>query len=92
MTTAEAEAGGAPLTAGSPGPLLDRDDVLSCHWTRQRIGAAAGPRPRTGPHLAQCEPPQWPRTRIWGNPFAACPAAPHQIWDAHSPNANPNSS
>eukprot|EP00955_Chlamydomonas_euryale_P100847 365309-Chlamydomonas_euryale.AAC.2 len=32
---------------------------------RMRIGA--GPRPCAGPHLAQSEPPQWPRARICGH-------------------------
>eukprot|EP00955_Chlamydomonas_euryale_P083339 363841-Chlamydomonas_euryale.AAC.11 len=67
-------------------------------------GGAAGPRPRPVPHLAQCEPPQWPRagTHLGGPPArrererwcaarpTARPAAPHRIrvGDAHSPNTN----
>eukprot|EP00955_Chlamydomonas_euryale_P092753 364737-Chlamydomonas_euryale.AAC.14 len=54
-------------------------------------GGAAGPRPRPGPHLAQCEPPQWPRARIWGHPprGPSRGAPPDPRWGRPFPKCKP---
>eukprot|EP00955_Chlamydomonas_euryale_P065691 359315-Chlamydomonas_euryale.AAC.1 len=54
-------------------------------------GEAAGQRPHPGPHLAQCEPPQWPGARIWGHhkhgPSRGAPPDPR--WGRPLPKCKP---